>query len=94
MVGRSIRVMTKDTHSEPAKVVSGIPQGSALGPVIFLLFINHVATNLSCKHMIFADDLKFYVCIDPSDTPEEQPNAFQEDVRRLNKIADSRGSSR
>ena len=91
LIGRSMRVMAKDTCSEPAEVLSGVPQGSVLGPVLFLLFINHVAANLSCKYMIFADDLKVYTRIDPCDTSEEQANAFQEDVRRLNETADSWG---
>ena len=41
--------------------------------------------------MIFANDLTVYICIDPSDTSEEQVNTFQEDVKRLNGTADSWG---
>ena len=53
--------------SSPKAVLSGVPQGSVLGPLLFLVFINHVASQLSCKHKIFADDLKIYACLTVAD---------------------------
>ena len=91
LVGRTMKVMVKDTFSDPTVVLSGVPQGSVLGPVLFLLFINHIAVNLTCKYKIFADDLKIYTCVDPCDTSGKQAAGFQCDVKRLHETAESWG---
>lgn len=39
---------------------SGVAQGSNLGPIFFLLFVNDVVDDLKCEHLLFADDLKLF----------------------------------
>ena len=58
---RSMRVGVGDHFSESRRIVSGVPQGSILGPLLFLLFINDLPTEVKNKVFLFADDLKMIV---------------------------------
>lgn len=60
--------------------ISGVPQGSNLGPLLFLLFINDLITSLSCSVLAFADDLKIYSSISSKQDSEHLQ-------RNLNMIA-------
>ena len=49
------------------KVTSGVPQGTVLGPLMFLLFINDIHENLDSTLRLFADDALLYRSINTSD---------------------------
>jgi len=64
---RSQRVCVDNCLSYECDVLSGVPQGSVLGPILFLLFINDIDSACSCNSTLklFADDLKIYSIFDP-----------------------------
>ena len=86
LMGRTMRVNVKDQLSMPKPVTSGVTQGSVLGPLLFLIYINHIAAKLTCKFAIFADDLKIYACggSDKSDRTQAELEAeVQRDIDTL-----------
>ena len=46
--------------SQEYPVNGGVPQGSILGPTLFLLYINDLSDNVICDITIYADDITFY----------------------------------
>ena len=62
LTNRSQRVVIEGESSAFLPVVSGVPQGSILGPLLFLLYINDISENLSLgsKIALFADDAKIF----------------------------------
>ena len=60
LTGRSQRVVVNGADSSWSQVTSGIPQGSVLGPLLFLLFINDMPDYNMSSIKIFADDTKAY----------------------------------
>ena len=57
---RSQRVVVDGYKSKYAKVISGVPQGTVLGPVMFLLYINNINNNIYSSLRLFADDCIIY----------------------------------
>ena len=57
----------KGILSEPFLVNTGVPQGSHLGPLLFIIFINDVSHGLKfVKILIFADDIKIFSLVNNS----------------------------
>ena len=54
--GRTQKVVLDSVSSDPAPVLSGVPQGSVLGPILFLIFINDLPDNIHSTVRLFADD--------------------------------------
>ena len=53
---RKQRVVVNDQKSAWENVNAGVPQGSSLEPLLFLIYINHLSGDLSSKTKLFADD--------------------------------------
>ena len=74
---RRQRVTINGVKSDWGSVTSGVPQGSVLGPILFILFVNSISEEVDGDILLFADDTKLYKIID---TDEDQL-AMQEDIK-------------
>ena len=66
--GRSQRVVIEGCQSDWAPVTSGVPQGSILAPLLFILYVNDIPESLSSPAEMFADDMLIYNYCPPSQT--------------------------
>ena len=65
---RTQQVLVEGVSSAIGKVTSGVPQGSVLGPTLFLLYINDIGDGIESSVRLFADDTILYRTISsPSD---------------------------
>ena len=81
LTNRTQQVLLEGNMSSPINVTSGVPQGSVLGPLLFLIYINdlpdYIQNNSTVK--MFADDTIIYHSI----TNQQDTNALQEDLDAL-----------
>jgi hypothetical protein len=76
---RTQRIQFGGDSSNWTSVLSGVPQGSVLGPILFLIYINDIDDGIESKILKFADDTKLYRRI----TSEEDVTKLQEDLATL-----------
>ena len=77
--GRSQRVVVNGKYSDPTAVISGVPQGSVIGPLLFLCYINDISKNLTSTIRLYADDTLIYRTI----CNEQDVIALQNDLNTI-----------
>lgn len=80
--GRKQKVVLGDIESDWEPVSSGVPQGSVLGPLLFVVYINDLPAILKNDCRLYADDSKIISVVD---TNELEVNSLQEDLFELAK---------
>ena len=73
---RNQTVVLDSETSYQADVLSGVPQGSVLGPCLFLFYINDLPDGLSSSVRLFADDTIVYMAV----TNNDDAKALQDDL--------------
>src|SRR6266516_2142340 len=81
------RVQIRGEESDWLNVFSGVPQGSVIGPVLFLVYINDIHEGIESKVSIFADDTKLRHRVGS----EEEANVLERDLSRLERWSERNG---
>ena len=63
LTDRKQRVVLNGTFSDWTNMTSGVPQGSVLGPLLFIIFVNDMEQSVVSKLLKFADDAKLFGCV-------------------------------
>lgn len=84
LLDRKQRVVINGKESSWCKVNSGVPQGSVLGPILFIIYINDIDEGIECKISKFADDTKIMNKV----TSTENYQKLQNDINTLVDWAD------
>ena len=78
LTNRSQLVKINGASSEPVNVTSGVPQGSVLGPILFLIYINDLPDTIAAIIKLFADDAKVYRSISTVENVNEVQNSVNQ----------------
>ena len=81
LMNRQQRVVLNNTNSDWMSLSAGVPQGSILGPLLFLIYINDIVNDIASQIRLFADDTSIYIIVD---NPVASAAAINSDLQLIN----------
>jgi len=82
---RQQRVLIRGQQSELGDIKAGVPQGSIVGPMLFLVYIEDLITSVGSNIKLFADDTSLYIDFDD---PAEAKEILDSDLNSIKEWAD------
>ena len=84
LTNRKQALVLNGSKSDYKFIHAGVPQGSILGPILFLIYINDIVTDIQANIRLFADDTSPYVIVE---NPIEAANTINSDLEKINNWA-------
>ena len=81
---RRQRVVINGVSSDWSTIHAGVPQGSILGPLLFLIYINDIVKDIGSEIRLFADDTSLYIVVD---SPSTAAGIINTDLNRISNWA-------
>ena len=88
LLGRQLNVILDGQKSNTYPISSGVPQGSILGPILFLTYINDLPDKLICEISMYADDTSLYSCLGKKSSSTERKKLTERIKRDLSSISE------
>ena len=86
LTSRQQRVVLNGKASAYKTVPAGVPQGSILGPLLFLVYINDIVNEINCNVRLFADDTCLYIIVE---NPIVAANILNDNLEKVHTWANS-----
>ena len=76
-----VKIVINGQNSSWTNVHAGVPQGSILGPLLFLIYINDLSDNLTSNAKLFVDDTSIFSVVHDVNTSAKELN---DDLKNVN----------
>ena len=80
MAERKQTVVLHGSRSDYLTVPAGVPQGTVLGPLLFLIYINDIVEDIESVIKLFADDTSVYLCLE---NPHIRAEILNNDLEKI-----------
>ena len=77
---RKQAVVLHGSRSDYLTVPAGVPQGTVLGPLLFLIYINDIVEDIESVIKLFADDTSMYLCLE---NPHIRAEILNKDLEKI-----------